>query len=48
MHVVGKQELRTFVAVLGGVGGGACDGEAGGGEECFEGGFHICGVDLGG
>jgi len=38
-YVMGRTE-RTFVAEFGGVGGGAGDGEAGSGEECFYGGFH--------
>jgi len=35
----------TLVPVLGGIGTRACDGEAGGGEEGAEGGFHF-GVAL--
>ena len=35
--------VSTFVAEFLGGGGGADDGEVGGGEEGFNGGFHGCG-----
>lgn len=40
----GKEEVRTFMTVFSGVGGGSRHGEAGGGEESLESGFHGCGV----
>lgn len=38
--------ICTFVAVLGGVGGSARNGEAGRREEELEGGVHVCGAFL--